>query len=120
MVFIHATRMASKGLNSDGTKRKGKDRAKKDHQFGKGTPERNPRRLARVRALPCMVCHLPGPSEVDHIRTRGAGGGDESSNVWPLCCFHHRLRHRIGLRQFVIMYRLPVSWDAGPPKRTDV
>ena len=50
-----------------------------------------------VKTLPCIAC-TSEPSDPDHITTRGAGGHDEATNVWPLCREHHVLRHLKGLR----------------------
>lgn len=62
--------------------------------------KRNPERRARLyaeqygpqaelaRTLPCCVCGKPGPSDPDHVRTKGAGGKDRG-NIVPLCRRHH-------------------------------
>lgn len=63
-----------------------------------------------------MVCGKEGPNDVDHIRTRGAGGGDEVTNLWALCRSHHQERHWYGLKQFVEMYKLPITWKNGYPE----
>lgn len=49
---------------------------------------------ARVRGKPCLVCGAP--SDACHIKSRGAGGGDEPWNLIPLCRSHHILQHRVG------------------------
>ena len=51
-----------------------------------------------VRDNPCTVNDAAcfGVIEFDHIVTRGAGGHDEG-NGWPLCTFHHALRHSAGV-----------------------
>jgi 5-methylcytosine-specific restriction endonuclease McrA len=53
-----------------------------------------------VKTLPCLVC-LHEPSDPDHITSRGAGGSDTATNVWPLCRPHHVLRHQKGLGYMV-------------------
>lgn len=53
--------------------------------------------LKEVRARACQACGIPGPSDCDHITTRGAGGKDTPENCWPLCRYHHMERHRKGL-----------------------
>ena len=68
---------------------------------------------------PCWICGDPD-SEWDHLRSFGAGGGSELSNLQPLCRKEHQLRHLIGLREFVKRFNLPISWDTGFPKRTDI
>ena len=50
--------------------------------------------------MPCVVCGMD-PTDIDHIRSRGAGGSDEWWNVWELCRRDHQERHRIGLPAFV-------------------
>lgn len=65
--------------------------------------------LAKVKAMPCLVCGK-GPSDPDHIVTRGAGGGDEAHNVWPLCRTHHTERHKIGLHTFIAKYQQARGW----------
>ena len=52
--------------------------------------------LKYFRTQPCSLCGV-FPSDPDHIITRGAGGKDEESNLWPLCRRHHTERHAIGL-----------------------
>lgn len=45
-------------------------------------------------------CYLVEP---DHVKTRGAGGGDRG-NLVPCCAIHHRERHTIGIRSFEEKY----------------
>jgi hypothetical protein len=81
---------------------------------------KNRKLLNSFHNKPCIVCGKV-PSDPDHLRTRGAGGGDEESNIIPLCRHpHHIERHTIGLKSFVKKYNLPISWDTGWPKRVDV
>lgn len=72
-----------------------------------------------VRNQRCQVCGR-WPSDPDHLRTRGAGGDDSLENLMPLCRRHHTERGTIGIRSFVKKYSLPVSWESGWPKRTDL
>lgn len=72
--------------------------------------------VKEVKAMPCLVCKTPGPNDCDHIRTRGAGGGDEVTNLWPLCRYHHVERHSMGLKSFVERHKLPISWKNGYPE----
>jgi len=51
------------------------------------------------RALPCMVCLSPPPSDPAHVRSRGAGGKD-MANVVPLCRMHHQEQHARGIVTF--------------------
>lgn len=71
-----------------------------------------------LRNQPCEVCGRY-PSEPDHIRTRGAGGGHERKNLQALCRKHHTERHTMGLKSFVAKYHLPISWENGYPERSD-
>ncbi len=48
----------------------------------------------KVTGKPCLVCGLP--SDACHIRSRGAGGGDEKWNLVPLCREHHQMQHKAG------------------------
>lgn len=54
------------------------------------------RRLARVAALPCVVCDAPGPSCVHHIR-EGQGMGQRAGHglTIPLCWDCHQGPHGI-------------------------
>ena len=51
----------------------------------------------------CEICgyHADPPH---HIRTRGAGGSDEASNLLSLCTAHHREAHTIGVWSFANKY----------------
>lgn len=61
--------------------------------------------LESFRLMPCVVCGRT-PSDPDHISTRGAGGDDVESNLWPLCRKCHIERHHYGLTRFVYRYNL--------------
>lgn len=39
----------------------------------------------------CQICGLRRDIQVHHIRSKGAGGGDEPENLVLLCAYHHRL-----------------------------
>jgi hypothetical protein len=63
---------------------------------------RDPDHLARVRAMPCLICARK-PSDPAHVRLGGFGGtglkpGDD--HVVPLCRTHHEEQHRVGERTF--------------------
>lgn len=60
--------------------------------------------LDEVAKMPCTTCPKRGPSDPDHIISRGAGGGDTPENVWPLCRECHTKRHQLGLSQFAWRY----------------
>ena len=62
-------------------------------------------RLAWVRQQTCAVNRYQmtrspcsGPTEPDHLRSRGAGGGD--ATAIPLCGRHHTMRHNVGVHTF--------------------
>jgi hypothetical protein len=59
-------------------------------QFGK--------QAEACRALPCCICDRRAPSDPHHVRSRGAGGGDE----WclPFCRTHHIQIHAYGRKSF--------------------
>lgn len=59
--------------------------------------------LEAVKIMTCVVCSRR-PCDPDHIRSRGAGGGDTHENVWPLCRWHHTERHTVGLTEFARKY----------------
>lgn len=73
----------------------------------------DPRLLEEVRSRPCLAC-LPGaqrsPTDVDHITTVGAGGGDHPDNLWPLCRDHHIERHSRGLCHMALVYPGCHAW----------
>ncbi len=47
--------------------------------------------LARVKALPCVICHKPGPSDAHHV-FHGRYGSRKASDFEPipLCKTHHQ------------------------------
>lgn len=66
----------------------------------KGTPTprikpgrvEDPDHLARVRALPCVVCGAEPPNEAHHLRGIEVGTGKKAGDdrTIPLCLDHHR------------------------------
>lgn len=65
---------------------------------------RDPKFLAEIRKLPCIVCGTPAPSTVSHIKTRGSGGGDDWFNCVPKCVHCHILWGKIGAFMFCERY----------------
>lgn len=57
-----------------------------------------------IRKMPCAACGKPGPSDPDHIKTRGSGGGDYLWNLLPLCRTCHIDKHYMGLQKLVKKY----------------
>jgi hypothetical protein len=83
------------------------NKRRKGHRFPKGVDEGF---REHVRGLPCLLAGLTsppcaGPTEPDHVTTRGAGGADRE-NLTPLCSYHHGLRHTMGVRSFQKHYDL--------------
>lgn len=70
---------------------------------------KSPRNLESIRAIGrCSICG-DGPVDVDHVKTRGSGGGDNLSNLNPLCRDHHIERHAIGGKSFYLQYRFVIA-----------
>lgn len=59
--------------------------------------------------MKCVVCGAPGV-DLHHIKTRGAGGGDEEFNLMPLCHKSHVEVHNIGLLSFSKKYPEVKRW----------
>ena len=53
-----------------------------------------------MRELPCYVCGAPGPNDVHHIKSKGAGGDDTEQNLVTLCHKHHQELHQVGQLTF--------------------
>lgn len=66
--------------------------------------------------MPCFVCGSPPPNTVDHIRTRGSGGDDSPTNVWPLCGDCHLEKGQMGVKTFAETYKLPLDVSGIYPK----
>ena len=70
----------------------------------------------KIRNSKCLACGI-GVSDVAHVRSRGAGGGDQDWNVIPLCRFHHRLQHTSSWNVFcerhprVFEHLKSLGWD---------
>lgn len=58
--------------------------------------------------MPCLVCGFT-PVDVAHVRSKGAGGGEEAWNLMPLCRMHHREQHSMGFETFLDRYQLVKS-----------
>jgi 5-methylcytosine-specific restriction endonuclease McrA len=69
--------------------------------------------------MACEVCGRPGPNDAAHIRSKGAGGGDELWNLMTLCRKDHQIQHAMGIESFVEKYGLPIDLDGIYPKRND-
>lgn len=69
---------------------------------------KNKKNLSLVKSLSCFVCGSK-PVDVDHIRTQGAGGGDDLSNLQALCREHHTEKHSRGIKTFMSQYSQRLS-----------
>lgn len=58
---------------------------------------------AKRRQTPCLACGKV-PTDICHIRSRGAGGKDEPWNLIPLCRADHALQHFQGWERFLMSY----------------
>lgn len=77
---------------------------------------RDPDYLDWIRTRPCLLFLLPGggctwgDSDPAHVKSRGAGGGDDT--VVPLCRKHHREQHQLGVKSFERKYGLDLQGEA--------
>lgn len=70
---------------------------------------KDPELLAAIREQRCLGCGAT-PSEAHHVTTRGAGGGDEPTNVMPLCVYCHRRWHMRGPGYMIRMHPAVRYW----------
>ena len=64
---------------------------------GETERSRDPKYLAWIRTLPCMVCLDETTTEAHHEPPKGMGGGRSTDyDAVPLCGAHHRARHGTG------------------------
>jgi hypothetical protein len=59
----------------------------------------------RAEHFTCELCGFM-PAHIHHIRTRGAGGGNEAGNLIALCPSHHLEIHTVGRHTFAARYGL--------------
>lgn len=72
-------------------------------------PVRDPKHLAFIRSLPCVVCFRTRGIEAAHVGRRGMAQKCSDRETIPLCSIHHKEQHRIGLRQFQRSYDLDIE-----------
>jgi 5-methylcytosine-specific restriction endonuclease McrA len=65
--------------------------------------------LKLIRNSKCTVCKVV-PCDPHHVKTRGSGGGDELSNLMPLCREHHIEIHKIGNSKMCEKYPSVYAW----------
>jgi len=70
----------------------------------------------RKAHLFCEVCGMPD-TQIHHIRTRGAGGSDDATNLLALCYYHHTKIHAIGSRKFAYIHGLQEKFSTALNKR---
>jgi len=74
--------------------------------------ERDPRYLAWIRTLPCVVCGSTRGIEASHTGPHGLGQKSSDFSAIPLCYRHHRTGrdsyHRLGPRKFTQTHNLNI------------
>ncbi len=68
----------------------------------------DPAYRAWIRQQPCLLANVArcrGVVEACHVKSKGAGGGDQA-NLYPACSRHHAKQHRMGIRTFQVTYGL--------------
>lgn len=75
-------------------------------------PVSDPELLALIRRTACLGCGSIPPEGVDahHVKTRGAGGGDEFWNLLALCRSCHREIHTIGMLKMSQRHGAVKAW----------
>lgn len=62
----------------------------------------------------CIIHQCFNAAIFHHVRSKGAGGGNEKSNLMPICPDHHNLGgdsvHRIGLAEFANRFSEVRKW----------
>ena len=74
-------------------------------------PIRDPKRLAFIRSLPCVVCRKTRGIQAAHVgTTRGMGQKCSDAETLPLCDHDHREQHELGLKKFATIHNLDIVW----------
>jgi hypothetical protein len=75
-------------------------------------PVRNPKYLAWIRTLPCLVCGAIRGIEASHTGPHGLGQKSPDTSTIPLCIRHHRAGkdsyHKLGPRKFSQVHDLDI------------
>lgn len=85
-----------------------RERQKKERERAYGSEER----VRWMKMLPCLVCRKC-PTEVAHVKSRGAGG--TAADTVPLCGGpngHHAQQHRVGIETFQRIHGLDLQEEA--------
>jgi hypothetical protein len=73
---------------------------------------RNPRYIAWIRTLPCLVCGARRGIEASHTGPHGLGQKSPDSSAIPPCTRHHRTGkdsyHKLGRRKFAEAHNLDI------------
>lgn len=74
------------------------------------SPRRDPKYLAWIRTLPCLVCGSTWKTEASHTGSHGMSQKSSDRSCIPLCARHHRTAndsyHKLGARAFEEKHRL--------------
>jgi hypothetical protein len=80
-------------------------------------PVRNPKYLAWIRTLPCLVCGARRGIEASHTGPHGLGQKSPDRSAIPLCTKHHRTGkdsyHKLGPRKFAELHNLDIPSIVG-------
>ena len=75
-------------------------------------PTRNPKYLAWIRSLPCLVCGKMSGVEAAHTGPHGMSQKSPDTSTIPLCARHHRTGcksyHKLGPRAFEQYHQLDI------------
>jgi len=75
-------------------------------------PVRNPKYLAWIRTLSCVVCGTSRGIEASHTGPHGLGQKSPDTSAIPLCARHHRTAHdsyhKLGPRKFSQVHGLDI------------
>ena len=71
-------------------------------------PVRSSAHLAFIRTLPCVCCGRTRGVQAAHVGSRGMGQKCSDLETIPLCDFHHKEQHRIGMKKFLLLYDLDI------------
>lgn len=59
--------------------------------------------MKKMSHIPCVACGKV-PTDRAHVRSAGAGGPMNESNIIQLCRLDHRLQHSLGWNRFIEKY----------------
>lgn len=119
MLLVALTRTQPLRPGTKGLKRGGPLQVRTRLERKTRVKPRNAKRLAKLRAqqfaeqsdicraLPCLLCSAPPPSEPHHASARGMGGVKGlDRHVIPLCLVHHRAVETEGPSRHPVSHRM--------------